>query len=87
MIIPLKATKADTRESNSPRCTISVSIGPYNFLFFGLILAPLRSLFVYKHPQGRTECQEIIRERKEERMRPKKGELHELLYTEIERIT
>ena len=54
-----------------------------NDLFFGLIVAPLLSRSMYWLPQGRTGCQEIYKERKEERTRPKSMNLHELPHTNI----
>ena len=48
------------------------------YLFFGLILAHLLSLFIDWQPQGRIEGEEIDKQRKEETMRPKMTELHEL---------
>ena len=49
-----------------------------NSFFFSLIIAPVLSLPICWHFQGWKGCQGIARERKEERIRPNKKELHEL---------
>ena len=64
-----------------PDFRIYVYYSSCNYLFFGLILAPLLSLsifgiFIY------TGCQERDGEGKDERMRPKKRKLHELPNTQ-----
>ena len=41
------------------------------YIFFVLILDPLTFPSIYWHHQGRMGCQEIDRERKEERIKPK----------------
>ena len=48
-----------------------------------LFCAPLSSLSIHFHIQCSKECLGIYVERKEERIKPKKGELHELPYKEI----
>ena len=48
---------------------------------FGLFLAPFLSLSIDLHPQDKIGCQEIDRERLQERIRPEYTELHELPYT------
>ena len=68
-----------------PDVTISVYSSACNYLLLGLILGPLPSLSIYFHLQCRRGCLQlqyiyIDVERKEERMRPKKGEL---TYNEI----
>ena len=66
-----------------PDFTISVYLSSYS-LFFGLIpFAPLSALSIHFHLQCSKECLSIYVERKEERIKPKKGELHELPYKEI----
>ena len=54
-----------------------------NCVFFSLILDIFHSFSVYWYPKGRMGCQVKDREGKEERIRPLKRELHELLYTKI----
>ena len=69
-----------------PAFTISVLGSSCNFLCFGHIFAPLFSVFIKRHPQGSMGCQEIDREKKEKRMRPKtprRPKFHELPYTVI----
>ena len=55
-----------------PDFVISVYSSSCNFLFFCLFIAPWLSHSIYWHSQGRMKCQEIVRERKEERLGPKK---------------
>ena len=50
---------------------------------FWLILAPLLSLSIKFQPKGRMEYHEIYKQRKEERMRQKMRELHELPSSEM----
>ena len=52
-----------------------------NYVFFSLILATLFSFYIYWHPKSRIGSQDQDGERKEERIRPKKRDLHELLFT------
>ena len=69
-----------------PAFTISVLGSSCNFLCFGHIFAPLFSVFIKRHPHGSMGCQEIDREKKEKRMRPKtprRPKFHELPYTVI----
>ena len=69
-----------------PDFTISVYVSSYS-LFFGLILfAPLSSLSIHFHLQCSKECLGIYVERKEERIKPTKGELYELPYKEDDRF-
>ena len=54
-----------------------------NYVFFRLILATILSFCIYWHPKSRMGSQDIYGEKEEERIGPKKRELHELLYTKI----
>ena len=64
-----------------PDFTISVYGSSCNYFLFGLILPSLLSLSIYWHPREWMGCQEIDRERKEEKVTNKR-ELPELPCTE-----
>ena len=64
-----------------PDFTISVYSRFIYYLLYGVVSEPSPS--IYWHPQGMMKYQEIFRERNEERMRPKRRELHEMPSTEM----
>ena len=64
-------------------CTVQHAVYVIICIFFGLILAPLFSLSIYRHPIVTPRSIDTV-SKEDARIRPKKRECHDLLlYTEI----